>query len=413
MPDPQVVGYKLHYGTASRTYTRVVSVDTTASAAVTGLVRGQTYYFAVTSVNASGTESAYSDEISFAVPSVPVTPAPPPGSAPLRYSGLFYEPDQVRQNHAGAFVLSATAAGRYSGYLQIGATRLPFHGQFDGQGQATNLLTGPGGRPLSVQFQRIGAAPADQLLGSITSDTWQADLSADRAGFAGGSHPAPFQGAYTLVAPSQAQLDPTLPAGHSFGLVNVAASGGIRLAASLADGTKFSLNSVLSSQGRWAVYVPLYAGQGSWLGWLDFTNRPTDDFNGAVSWIKPANPSALCYPGGFTNQCTALGSAYSRALGFPGQAPSLTPTTLNFAGGSLVADFTSQVTVNAAGRVNNRSQNPVWMTWYPATGGFFGFVRDPVTGYWYPFSGAVFQKTQTGYGLLLNDGQSSRVVLSP
>lgn len=53
--------YNLYWGVASRVYTNRVTVTST-NAAVTNLVAGTLYYFAVTAVNAVGLESVYSEE---------------------------------------------------------------------------------------------------------------------------------------------------------------------------------------------------------------------------------------------------------------------------------------------------------------------------------------------------------------
>lgn len=58
-----VTGYKVYYGTSSRSYVAPVIVPYQNFATVTGLPSG-TYYFAVTAFDASGNESAYSTEIS-------------------------------------------------------------------------------------------------------------------------------------------------------------------------------------------------------------------------------------------------------------------------------------------------------------------------------------------------------------
>ena len=66
--DPSVIGYKLYYGAASRSYTNLVQAAATNSASVTALVGGKTYYFAATAYDATGLESDYSDEVSYTVP---------------------------------------------------------------------------------------------------------------------------------------------------------------------------------------------------------------------------------------------------------------------------------------------------------------------------------------------------------
>jgi len=59
-------GYKIYYGTVSKQYTTSVSVSSpaTLSYVIDALTVGQTYYFTVTAVSATGTESSYSPELS-------------------------------------------------------------------------------------------------------------------------------------------------------------------------------------------------------------------------------------------------------------------------------------------------------------------------------------------------------------
>ncbi len=62
-PETDVVGYRVYYGTASRTYSSPIPLGLQTSYTVTGLAAG-TYYFAVTAFNSEGLESAFSNEVS-------------------------------------------------------------------------------------------------------------------------------------------------------------------------------------------------------------------------------------------------------------------------------------------------------------------------------------------------------------
>jgi fibronectin type 3 domain-containing protein len=68
----QVVGYRIYFGTASRTYQQSVgngfNVGNTTSYRITGLTTGRTYFVAVTAVDAGGRESDLSEEKSKAIP---------------------------------------------------------------------------------------------------------------------------------------------------------------------------------------------------------------------------------------------------------------------------------------------------------------------------------------------------------
>ena len=61
--DPDVVGYRVHYGTTSKTYNKTVDVGNTTTATVTDLTTGSGYYFAVTAYNSVQLESLPSIEV--------------------------------------------------------------------------------------------------------------------------------------------------------------------------------------------------------------------------------------------------------------------------------------------------------------------------------------------------------------
>lgn len=62
--EPDIAGYRLHYGTAANPYGLMLDVATT-SAPVSGLQNGDTYTFAVTAYNTDGVESSYSLPVSY------------------------------------------------------------------------------------------------------------------------------------------------------------------------------------------------------------------------------------------------------------------------------------------------------------------------------------------------------------
>ncbi len=63
--EPDLAGYKIYDGISSGNYTQIKDVKdkTAASCIITGLIEGQTYYFAATAYNTSGLESNYSAEV--------------------------------------------------------------------------------------------------------------------------------------------------------------------------------------------------------------------------------------------------------------------------------------------------------------------------------------------------------------
>ncbi|GEM_PF-1851240 len=73
--EPHIAGYRLHYGpTAGEFPSKSLDVDDQTSVELAGLVPGETYICAVTAYNSYGTESDYSNQVSFTVPFPPEGP---------------------------------------------------------------------------------------------------------------------------------------------------------------------------------------------------------------------------------------------------------------------------------------------------------------------------------------------------
>jgi fibronectin type III domain protein len=71
VPDQNVTGYRVYYGTASRSYLQPYGqglASTATALTVTDLAGARRYFFAVTATNSLGKESGYSDEVFADVP---------------------------------------------------------------------------------------------------------------------------------------------------------------------------------------------------------------------------------------------------------------------------------------------------------------------------------------------------------
>src|SRR4030042_2740084 len=62
--ESDAAGYKIYYGTSSKSYSGSVDVGNVTSYTLTGLKKGETKYIAITAYNTSGSESGYSSEVS-------------------------------------------------------------------------------------------------------------------------------------------------------------------------------------------------------------------------------------------------------------------------------------------------------------------------------------------------------------
>lgn len=58
-----LAGYRIHFGTASGSYSRSADAGTSTTWTLTNLSGGTRYYFVVTAVDTSGQESGYSNEV--------------------------------------------------------------------------------------------------------------------------------------------------------------------------------------------------------------------------------------------------------------------------------------------------------------------------------------------------------------
>ncbi len=74
--DPSVAGYKVYYGTASRSYQYNNDAGKNTTSTVSNLPTGTTYYFSVTAYDTTGIESGYSNEVSYTAATCQYTLSP-------------------------------------------------------------------------------------------------------------------------------------------------------------------------------------------------------------------------------------------------------------------------------------------------------------------------------------------------
>lgn len=71
--EPEVTGYRAHWGTTTGTYTASKDVGKVTSTKIDGLVVGTTYYFVLTAYDIVGNESLPSNEVSWTPSPTPLT----------------------------------------------------------------------------------------------------------------------------------------------------------------------------------------------------------------------------------------------------------------------------------------------------------------------------------------------------
>jgi glucose/arabinose dehydrogenase len=327
------------------------------------------------------------------------------------YNGLFYETDGgVRHGASGFFTLALRPSGAFSATLQQGTKKSSFTGLFDLTGNASNSVKRSGTNNVTVELHLDlnGTAP---ITGRITDGSWEAALTADRAAFDPKTNPATnYANSYTLLVPGSVN-SPSEPAGDGAGNFTVDTRGAVKFTGALADGSPMAQKVSLSTNGTWPLYVSLYGGRGSLLGWVTVTNSAEPDLGGLVSWSRPAGPRPKVHTNGFAFDSTLIGSAY--------QAPGTntifesTDAIVGFSEGNLSENFTNSATLLPKAKVTISGTNKTTLALTPKTGRFTGGVIPPGAKKRVSFKGAILQKQGYGGGFFLGTNASGRVYFGP
>ncbi|HXG46864.1 MAG TPA: Ig-like domain-containing protein [Methylomirabilota bacterium] len=327
-----------------------------------------------------------------------------------RYSGLFYEGDEVRHGRSGSVALIITAQGAFTGTLLLEGQRLPLRGQFSAEGRALLEASRSGTNGLSIALALEGEGENARISGQISGGGWTAELLAGRVLYEGTSQPVPQAGSYTVVLPASTNEVGT-PGGHGFGTLVVDAAGAVRLVATLGDGTKAALRGPLVSDGWWPLHLPLYRGRGSLLGWVQFTNRAADDLHGLVSWIKLPHPPGKPYAAGFATESLLTGARYTPPALKTNRALNLEQGTVTLTGGGLTGPVAIPIELASDNKVTAPPGSGLTLSLNAASGLFTGKVSDPSSGRPLAIKGALLQKQNAGYGFFLGTNGNGPVVL--
>jgi hypothetical protein len=132
--EADIAGYKLHYGSASRTYDHTQDVANSTAYTISDLDEGTTYYLAVTAYNSAGQESDFSEEVVHTIafqnrqPNKPAVPAGPSGGYPntgYDFSTSASDPDgdllDYRFNWGDGVISSWGAASQSHSWSSTGA----------------------------------------------------------------------------------------------------------------------------------------------------------------------------------------------------------------------------------------------------------------------------------------------------
>jgi hypothetical protein len=326
------------------------------------------------------------------------------------YSGIFYASAGVQHERSGFFTLALRSGGGYSADLQLAGQRFGLSGKFTLDGRATNTVVRDGSNDVRVEWTlNLGHGPIHDLFGRVASadGAWEADLIGDRAPVYG-PNASPYRGRYTFIIPGTRDAAiPNLPAGDGFGALRVETNGMLNLEGALADNTPITQSAQVSSNGVWPLYVSLYSGRGSLLGWvtLNTNPHPADSLTSVrLSWIKPPLGSGF-YADGFELETTLIGSRYVKT---PPILP-LSNAVLAFMGGNLDAPVTNCVTLTTNSAVIGCDPQALTVVVARSNGIFSGTLTLTNIDHALSFRGAVLQRQTNGSGFFLGTNQSGRV----
>ncbi|MGZ5528558.1 MAG: FG-GAP-like repeat-containing protein, partial [Limisphaerales bacterium] len=214
------------------------------------------------------------------------------------YNGLFYEDTGVSHSSSGFFTFTLGYTRTFSGSMKISGGTYPMSGLFDTNGNAHITVKRTGTVSLTANLEVDLLGSSDEVTGDVTDGNWDAALLGDRAPT---TAPAGTVGKFNVAFVGNGDGVLTM-GGDAIGVVTVTAANRLSLSGSLPDRTILSQTIALSKNGQWPLYVPLYAGAGSMIGWVTVTNhtQPVQAQPDGISLIKTNNHKTY-YPGGFTN----------------------------------------------------------------------------------------------------------------
>jgi len=322
------------------------------------------------------------------------------------FNGLFYESNEVRIGSSGAFTFALTDKGTYSAALRIGSKKSKASGKLNLDGRATNIVTRSGTNSLTITWA-LSLDGSDQVTGVVSDGNWTAELAGDRAFFTK-TNPAPHAGKYTfLVLGSPGST--LAPEGDSYGTASVDSNGVVKVKGYLADKTSLAVKVPAARSGQWPFYAPLYGGKGAVLGWAAFTNQSATDFEGTLSWIKPALATAKFYPDGFSSEAALIGSRYTAPVPATNPLLALSNAVVLLSGGNLSQSYTNNVILGPSSKVTNASPHNLKVSFALSSGLFSGSIVTTNESKAVSFKGAVLQKANYGAGFFLGTNLSGRV----
>lgn len=315
------------------------------------------------------------------------------------YSGLFYETNQVRHESSGALSLKVTARGTFSLVLLMDGGRNAISGRLTNDEAGLSIIRS-NKSALNVFLKLTSPENNDIVSGFVSDGDWRAEITGSRCVFTK-FNPAPQAGVYTVSFNNVGTENG--PKGNGYGTVTISPVGNAVFSSFFADSTSAGRSIPISPKGEIPLYIPLYRGAGSFLGWLTLTNETASSLKGASSWIK-TGAFGKYYPNGFTNDAFVVGSTYLRPT-------NRNPINITNAIVSVTGDVnvSTNVIVSSTKATAAGATNYQVLSINPRSGTFTGNLIDSEKATKVPVRGVLLQQQSDGSGYFVSTNSSAKV----
>ena len=324
------------------------------------------------------------------------------------YSGLFWDAAHPANKSSGYFSASVADSGVIAGQVKIAGASTTFSTILRADGSATVQLKRRN-QPSLVLTLKVDLTGLEMLAGTVSdvNNTFNAPLTAFRAGFGASHKAADYNGYYTWAMPGGTG---DAPAGYSYGTATIAPAGGVRLTIFLSDGTRTTASGALSTNGQTSLYAPFTAEMARFFlgchSQIPPTGFPTND----AFWFKESVAKGS-YPNGFSLTNLSLWLGRYAAEGNGANALNSAAVSVQLSDADLAAPVSQSVTLDPNG-IGGSFTNIV-VTMSDNSGMFTGLFKNPVSGKTIRFNGTVLRSLPAGYGFFMSDNLSGAVMLAP
>lgn len=396
------------------------------------------FTLALIGAGVAGSASNVEGELGTAAVTTPGSPAADPATADVNFDGANHAGTfngLVRESVGGNFAegsasLRITArpdgTGSISGSIKIGSDNVRLIGtvNVDGTITPTSVTAGFAVNNLRIVETAGGTPSLDGQVNDLDSgDIFDLDLG--QAGYST-ANPAPAEGKYTVVIPSNESLGNGAPDGDSVGTATVNSRGAVSIRMAMADGDLITILANLDGEDRFSFFRKgRYGTLGGTVTVRDVAN--VSDFDGGIFWDRAPRSLGPTFHEGFNLEGQILGSRFNFVSGqalftglthdgsaninatFRSEYDPLTGVPATVLGPfTFVWETTNRVTQTAV------ADEQVRLSPSTSTGAVNGAYRNTTTRENFTVKGVVFQKQNIGPGNFQSTaGKNGKVTITP